>query len=98
MHIELSNRPKLASFVRLQHDATRDRWVLQAPERVLTLDDTGKAILERCNGTDTVDAIITGLAVEYDAPRKLIAQDVLAVLQLLAEKLFLVEGNDDGSG
>ena len=98
MNIQLSSRPKLASFVRLQHDAVRDRWVLQAPERVLILDDTGKSILERCNGSDAVDEIVTALATEYDAPRKIIEQDVLGVLRLLAEKSFLVDGEDGEPG
>lgn len=87
--------PRLASFVRLQHDKTRERWVLQAPERVLVLDDTGKEILDRCDGDTTVDSIVTALANEYDAPRDVIEHDVCTVLALLVEKNFLLLGDTD---
>jgi pyrroloquinoline quinone biosynthesis protein D len=85
-----TSRPKLQSFVRPQYDETRERWVLQAPERVLALDETGKAIIDLCTGEATVAAIIDRLAGEYDAPRDMIEHDVLVVLRLLHDKGFLV--------
>ncbi len=94
--VTLSSRPKLAGFARLQHDASRDRWVLQAPERVLVLDETSKEILDHCTGQATVEAIIEALVAEYDAPRDVIEQDVLGVLEQLAEKMFLVVEDEDG--
>lgn len=94
--VTLSSRPKLAGFARLQRDASRDRWVLQAPERVLVLDQTSKEILDHCTGQATVEAIIKALAGEYDAPRDVIEHDVLAVLELLAEKMFLIVENEHG--
>ncbi len=87
-------RPQLASFVRLQHDDARNRWVLQAPERVLALDETGKAIVDRFDGKATLSAIIDALAAEYDAPREIIEHDVRAVVGLLQEKRFL--GAEEG--
>ena len=81
--------PALADFVRLQRDQARDRWVLQAPERVMVLDDTGKAIVDRFDGETRLDAIVEALAAEYDAPRDVIDHDVRAVVALLAEKRFL---------
>jgi pyrroloquinoline quinone biosynthesis protein D len=84
-----ASRPKLASFVRVQFDKTRERWVLQGPERVLVLDETGKEILDRATGAVTVDQIVTQLATEFDASADVIRHDVLAVLRLLAEKNFL---------
>lgn len=92
--IALTSRPKLASFARLQHDTIRDRWVLQAPERVLVLDETSKEILDRCTGTETVEAIMSTLCTEYDAPRETIEHDVFAVLRLLVEKTFVVIENE----
>ena len=94
--IALQATPRLAGFARLQHDKTRGRWVLQVPERVLVLDDTSKAILDRCDGTTTVEAIISVLANEYDAPREMIEHDVRVVLALLAEKRFLLVGDSGG--
>jgi pyrroloquinoline quinone biosynthesis protein D len=84
-----ASRPKLADFVRVQFDKARDRWVLQGPERVLVLDETGKEILDRATGKVTVAEIAAQLAAEFDAPADVITHDVLAVLILLAEKNFL---------
>ena len=83
-------RPKLQSFVRLQYDDTRERWVLQAPERVLVLDETGKDIVVLCDGKMSVDGIVDRFAAVYDAPRDVIAHDVNAVIQLLNDKGLLV--------
>ena len=91
-----ADRPKLPSFVRMQYDRARERWVLQGPERVLVIDDTGKEILERADGSATVDEIIAKLVAEYDAPEDIIRQDVTAVLTLLAEKNFLELEDGDG--
>ena len=90
--VTLSSRPKLAGFARLQHDASRDRWVLQAPERVLVLDETSKEILDHCTGQATVEAIIEALVAEYDAPRDVIEQDVEIYLSLeLAAIAFVTQ-------
>lgn len=64
--------------------------MLQAPERVLVLDETSKDIVDRCTGRITVGAIIEALAGEYDAPLDVIEHDVNAVLELLSSKTFLV--------
>ena len=86
----LSGRPKLESFVRLQFDKTRERWVLQAPERVMVLDETGKEIVELCDGALSLGDIVERLATEYEAPRDVISHDVEAVVQLLSDKGMLV--------
>ena len=92
--IGLNDRPRLASYVRQQYDDARERWVLQAPERVIVLDETSKEILDLCDGSRAVDEIISQLAAAYDAPRDVIAHDVLAVMRLLAEKNLFVRGGD----
>lgn len=94
--LSLTFRPELADFVRLQHDDARDRWVLQAPERVLVLDETGKAMVDRFDGRSGLGEIIDALAAEYDAPRDVIDHDVRAVVGLLKEKRFLrAEADND---
>lgn len=95
-HLSLTFRPRLASFVRLQRDQARDRWVLQAPERVLVLDDTGKAIVDRFDGKASLGEIIDTLATEYEAPREVIDHDVRAVVGLLEEKRFLSAEQGNG--
>lgn len=96
--IDPTDRPRLASFVRQQYDRTRESWVLQAPERVLVLDETSKEILDLCDGSTAVEAIVARLAAVYDAPHDIIAHDVDAVLRLMAEKNFLDLGGDPSSG
>jgi pyrroloquinoline quinone biosynthesis protein D len=79
--------PRLAPHARLQFNKQRDQWVVQAPERVLMLDAISLDILQRCDGATTVTAIIDGLAGKYSAaPRDVIARDVNALLQDLADK------------
>ena len=79
-------RPKLQSFVRLQYDDTRERWVLQAPERVLVLDETSKEIVVLCDGKVSIGDIVDRFVAVYEAPRDVIAHDVGAVIQLLKNK------------
>jgi len=82
-------RPKLQPFVRLQYDKTRERWVLQAPERVFVLDETGKEIVELCRGEMSIGGIVEHLAAIYDAPQDVISHDVNAVIQVLSDKGML---------
>ena len=81
--------PRLRSFVRLQADPVRGGWVLQAPERVLALDENAHAILNLCDGDRTVAVIIGDLAADYDASPGEIGADVIAVLRMLADRDFL---------
>ncbi|MDT7579088.1 MAG: pyrroloquinoline quinone biosynthesis protein [Pseudonocardiales bacterium] len=58
-------RPRLARHVRLSFCRTRQRHILQLPETVVVLNDTGAAILERCDGRHTVAEIVAELAARY---------------------------------
>jgi pyrroloquinoline quinone biosynthesis protein D len=82
-------RPHLPTYLKLRHDAGRDRWILLAPERVLTPDQTAVAVLKLCDGNRTVDEIVTVLAEEYSAPAEVIRADVLDLLQGLADKGYI---------
>jgi pyrroloquinoline quinone biosynthesis protein D len=86
--------PALPRWVRLRFDRVRERWVLLAPERVLFPCPTSLAILERCDGRTTLARIIDDLAAEHDATRETIQADVVAMLQDLRAKGFLVTGAD----
>ena len=88
--INPDSQPKLQTFVRLQYDEARQRWVLQAPERVLVLDETSKEIVDLCTGEASVGQIVDRLAADYEDARDMIEHDVLAVLRLLADKNLLV--------
>ena len=82
-------RPFLPAYLKLRHDAGRGRWILLAPERVLTPDDTAVAVLKLCDGKRTVEDIVEALAKEYSAPADVIRADVLDMLQGLADKGYV---------
>jgi len=78
--------PRLVRGVRLREDAARGRWVLLAPERMLTPDETALEVLRLLDGVRNVDEIAANLAERYAAPVGEIAADVAELLQDLAER------------
>lgn len=87
------SRPRLAAFARLQHDRPRDRWVVQAPERLFVLDESGLAVLQRCDGRRTLAAIAEELAAEFEAMPAEVLADIRELLQELADKGVIVHGD-----
>ena len=81
--------PILPRHIKLKHDEVRDRWILLAPERVLTPDDIAVTILTRLDGIRTVQDVAQELSEDYDAPVETILRDVIDVLQDLADKGYL---------
>ena len=88
--VDAAARLVLPRHVKLKHDKVRDRWILLAPERVLDPDETALEIVRQLDGTRSVDDIVRALAEKYAAPREVIFGDVVAMLQDLADKGFLV--------
>ena len=82
-------RPFLPAYLKLRHDAGRGRWILLAPERVLTPDETAVAVLKLCDGQRTVEDIVQALAKEYSASADVIRADVIELLQGLADKGYI---------
>jgi len=79
--------PRLAPHMRLRHDPARDIWTVQAPERSFLLDEIAHVVVVRCDGQASLAAIIDGLCTAFsDAPRDVIARDVIVLLQDLADK------------
>ncbi|WP_372622829.1 pyrroloquinoline quinone biosynthesis peptide chaperone PqqD [Falsiroseomonas sp.] len=72
--------PRFAPGVRLHHDKARERWVVMAPERMFVPDETALEVLRLVDGARDVDAIVDALAARFEAPRDVIAADVLAML------------------
>jgi pyrroloquinoline quinone biosynthesis protein D len=87
--VDRQTKPHLPTYLKLRNDQGRGRWVLLAPERVLTPDQTAVAVLKLCDGKRTVDEIAETLAKEYSAPVEIIAKDVLELLQALADKGYI---------
>jgi pyrroloquinoline quinone biosynthesis protein D len=95
-HISVNeaSRPVLPRHAKLKFDETRQRWVILAPERVLAPDDIAVEILQLCDSQRSVAQMIDQLAAKYVAPRDAIGADVIAMLQDLADKGFLVEARE----
>ena len=86
-----ASRPVLPRHAKLKFDETRKVWVILAPERVLAPDAIAVEVLQLCDGVKSVSEMIDQLAEKYVAPREMIATDVIAMLQQLADKGFLTE-------
>lgn len=84
--IDAQSLPRLPRHIKMRHDATRDRWLILAPERVFTPDAVAVAVLKLCDGSRSVEAIAAELAQAYNAPGERILADVAAMLQDLADK------------
>lgn len=87
--IDDATTPALQSFVKLRHDKGRDRWIILAPERILTPDAIAVEVLKLCNGKSTVSEIATSLAATYNAPVEVIAKDITTMLQELSDKGYI---------
>jgi len=88
--IDHQTRPTLARGTRLITDKATGQPVLLFPEGVLHLSPTAHAILTRCDGTATTDAIITALADDYDADKDTLRGDVLECLTELHRRKLIV--------
>src|SRR6478735_3850204 len=81
-------RPKLVPHARYRWDAVRQAHQLVFPEGLLVLNETGAAIIERCDGR-TVAQLIESLA--EMTPQHPPAEEVQAFLARLHDKGLLVE-------
>jgi pyrroloquinoline quinone biosynthesis protein D len=80
---------RFAPHVRFRFDEVRQAWVVLAPERLLLPDEQAVEILRLIDGERNVDTVIDELVRRYEAPRQVIATDVVAMLQDLADKKVL---------
>lgn len=58
--------PRIAPGMRLQFEAVQDTWVLLYPEGMVKLNPSASAILQRCDGALTVDAIVAELEASFN--------------------------------
>jgi pyrroloquinoline quinone biosynthesis protein D len=75
--------PQLWRMTRLHFDPVRQRPVLLYPEGAVLLNDTGAAILELCDGSNSVAQIVRILTDRYQAD---VSNDVTEYLKLMAER------------
>ncbi len=90
---------RLAPHIVFRFDDTRQRWIMMAPERLMLPDEQAVEILQLLDGKTGVGTIVDTLAARYtQAPRDVIANDVTAMLQDLADKGCLATGSSDAAG
>jgi pyrroloquinoline quinone biosynthesis protein D len=88
--IALEDRLRIAARARLRFDEKTKQWLLVYPERGLQLADTAASILQLCDGTRTVEGVVTELATKYEgAPREVLEKDVLAFLSSMEERALV---------
>ena len=78
--------PFLPRGVRTHFDAVRNVDVLLGPERVLVLDQVGKAVMSQLDGAARLSDIAQALTQIYDAPLDVIAPDVTAFVEDLRDR------------
>jgi pyrroloquinoline quinone biosynthesis protein D len=89
MTLAMNTIPKLWRMARLQFDPVRQRHVLLYPEGAVLLNDTGAAILELCNGDNTVAQIVDLLRERYQAD---VRADVLEYLSNMTQRELVRAG------
>ncbi|MGB8523242.1 MAG: pyrroloquinoline quinone biosynthesis peptide chaperone PqqD [Candidatus Acidiferrales bacterium] len=86
MNPEMYTRPRLAAGCRLS-EPNRQPRMLQMPERALRLNGPSLEIVERCDGSRTVQQIISELQKIYSkAEPERVEKDILGYLALLHEQ------------
>ena len=80
---------RFAPHAKFRFDEVRQAWIVLAPERLLLPDEQAVEILQMVDGERTVDNIIDDLVRRYEAPRDVIAGDVVKMLQDLIDKKVL---------
>ena len=82
---------KLPRHAKLRFDKARDKWIILAPERVFELDEIAYEVISRCDGERTVTDVVDELCLKFDqVEREVIMNDVVGMLQNLADKGFVV--------
>ena len=81
--------PSLPRGVRLHFDKVRDTWVLLAPERAVTLDGIGHAILSAVDGSRNFGEITSHLSQSFGAPLEQVTEDSSGFLDALRDRRFL---------
>lgn len=88
MTADLNSKPRLAAGVRLGEN--NQQRVLLMPERALRLNGPSLEIVQRCDGTRTVQQIISELQQIYSkAEPKKVESDIIGYLELLYKERAL---------
>jgi len=80
---------RFAPHAKFRFDEVRQAWIMLMPERLLLPDEQAVAVLQLVDGERDADVIIDTLSALYQAPRDVVAGDVLVMLQDLLDKKVL---------
>jgi pyrroloquinoline quinone biosynthesis protein D len=94
--IEPSSVPRFPRGTRFRFDATRQAWVILAPERLMMPDEIAVEVLKLVDGTRSVGTIAGHLAAQFGAPHAEVLADVLVMLQELADDTVLEDASSTG--
>jgi pyrroloquinoline quinone biosynthesis protein D len=94
--IEPASIPRFPRGTRFRFDATRDAWVILAPERLLMPDQIAVEVLKLVDGARAVTMIAKQLAAQFAAPHDEILADVVTMLQELADDTVLEDARATG--
>jgi coenzyme PQQ biosynthesis protein PqqD len=85
----LELKPKLAPKTKLRLDPKTGKYILLYPEKGLLLNPTGAAILKKCDGEQSLSAIIAALAIEFHGDAEALRPEVLGFVQGLLDRGLL---------
>jgi pyrroloquinoline quinone biosynthesis protein D len=91
-----SSVPRLPRGTRFRFDATRQAWVILAPERLMMPDEIAVEVLKLVDGVRPVSAIAEQLATRFNAPGDEILADIVVMLQELADDTVLEDAYSIG--
>ena len=83
--------PKLPRHAKLRYDEARNKWIINAPERVFELDEIAAEVMQLVDGKSSIMGIVEILIKKFEGtPKDVVKKDVLSMLQPLSEKGFIV--------
>ena len=90
--LEINDKPKLPRHAKLRYDQARKKWIINAPERVFELDEIAAEIMQHVNGFLSIEKIVDKLLKKFnESSKEEITPDVLSMLQVLADKGFIIK-------
>ena len=91
LNLKENDIPILPRHAKLRFDEARKKWIINAPERVFELDEIAAEVMQLVDGKSSVIDIVDILVKKFEgASKDVVKKDVLALLQPLAEKGFIV--------
>ena len=87
--LDAASVPRFPRGTRFRFDATRQAWVILAPERLMMPDEIATEVLKLVDGDRSIAMIADQLAARFGAPPAEVMGDILIMLQELADDTVL---------